>query len=152
MIQVKGHNGRVEFDGQFVKIIRKGFLARASVGKGEKRIPVTAISSVQWKPAGALVNGYIEFGVPGGVERRAQFGRQTTDAVKDENSVLFTKSQMPAFERLRTAVEQALRSVPQPASGGTSLADELTKLAVLVREGVLSEAEYEQQKARLLTR
>jgi tetratricopeptide (TPR) repeat protein len=57
-VHAKGHNGQVHFDGVYVTITRKGFLARTSVGKGEKRIPLTAISAVQWKPPGALVNGF----------------------------------------------------------------------------------------------
>jgi hypothetical protein len=61
MISAKGHNGTVHFDGRFVTIERTGFLARASVGKGTKRIPITSIQAIQWKPPGMLVNGYIEF-------------------------------------------------------------------------------------------
>jgi hypothetical protein len=38
MISAKGHNGTVHFDGRFVTIERKGLFARASVGKGDKRI------------------------------------------------------------------------------------------------------------------
>ena len=53
----KGQGGELHFDGRVVTIARKGFLARATVGKGEKRIPVQSIAAVQWKPAGALVNG-----------------------------------------------------------------------------------------------
>jgi hypothetical protein len=48
--------------------------------------------------------------------------------------------------------EQAFRSYVQEtaASGGASTADELSKLADLRAKGVLSDAEFEAQKARLL--
>ncbi len=78
MTQAHGHNGQVQFDGQYVTIARKGFLARATVGKGEKRIPLTAITSVQWKPAGALVNGFIQFETAGPV--RSSVSRLRTPA------------------------------------------------------------------------
>ena len=46
--------------------------------------------------------------------------------------------------------EQARRSYIQDAAGGSSTADELKKLSDLNSSGVISEAEYENQKARLL--
>ena len=70
----KGHNGTVTFDGDFVTIERTGFLARTSVGKGTKRIPVSSITAVQWKPAGGMVNGFISFTVGGGNEAHSRFG------------------------------------------------------------------------------
>jgi len=67
--EVQGRNGVVSFDGPFVTINRKGFVARATVGKGEKRIPVGSISAVQLKPAGPMMNAFIQFTMPGGNER-----------------------------------------------------------------------------------
>ncbi len=37
-VTAKGYNGQASFDGRFITITRKGFVARGSVGKGEKRI------------------------------------------------------------------------------------------------------------------
>jgi hypothetical protein len=59
VMQVKGHTGTVRFDGRMITILRTGFLARASVGKGEKQIPLSHVTAVQFKPAGPLVNGFI---------------------------------------------------------------------------------------------
>jgi hypothetical protein len=48
--------------------------------------------------------------------------------------------------------EQAFRSyVQETAAGSASTADELSKLADLRSKGVLSDAEFEAQKAKLLT-
>lgn len=158
MIEVKGHNGQIIFDGQYVTITRRGFLARTTVGKGEKRIHISQISSVQWKPAGPFVNGFIQFSAAGGNERRSKFGSQTTSAVNDENSVLFTTRQRAAFEDLRAAVEAAIANHHTPgalaAPAGppppASVADELAKLAALRDQGALTETEFQQQKTRLL--
>lgn len=154
MIEASGQGGQVQFDGQHVTIARKGFLARATVGKGEKRLHIAQISGIQWKPAGPFVNGFIQFSVPGGNERRSAFGSQTATAAKDENSVVFTKKQQPNFEKLRAALDQAIagQHAPQSATGTTpvSVAEELAKLAALREQGILSPAEFEQQKARLL--
>ncbi|WP_439943368.1 DUF4429 domain-containing protein [Streptomyces sp. BBFR115] len=153
MIEVSGRGGQIQFDGQYVTITRKGFLARTTVGKGEKRLHISQIAAVQWKPAGAFVHGFIQFTLPGGNERRSAFGSQTKSAVQDENSVVFTKQQQPQFEKLRAALDQAIASQhsPQsPAAASSSLADELAKLAALRDQGILSDAEFHQQKARLL--
>lgn len=152
MIEAKGHTGAVSFDGQHVTIIRKGFLARASVGKGEKRLHVGQIAAVQWKPAGPLVNGFIQFTVPGGNERRSAFGSQTSSAAHDENSVVFTRKQMPDFERLRAAIDEAIsrQHAPQDGAGYGSVADELAKLASLRDGGVITAADFEVVKAKLL--
>jgi uncharacterized protein DUF4429 len=106
-IVAQGQGGTVMFDGHFVTITRKG-LGRLVVGKGEKRIPLRSITAVQLKPAGPLVNGFIQFSMSGGEERRSQFGRQTFDAAGDENSGVFYRKQQPAFEQLRAAIEQAI--------------------------------------------
>ncbi|MGW2620333.1 DUF4429 domain-containing protein [Streptomyces sp. NPDC001500] len=155
MIEVSGQGGQIQFDGQYVTITRKGFLARATVGKGEKRLHVSQIAATQWKPAGPFVNGFIQFTLPGGIERRSAFGAQTANAAQDENSVVFTKKQQPEFEKLRAAVDQAIAAQHAPPAhaapaSSTSVADELTKLAALRDQGILSPAEFEQQKARLL--
>ncbi|NUV60626.1 DUF4429 domain-containing protein [Streptomyces sp. CAI-85] len=155
MIEVKGHTGQVAFDGEYVTIMRKGLNARLSVGKGEKRMHISQISGVQWKPAGLLVNGFIQFTVPGGNERRSAFGSQTKDAAHDENSVVFHKKQMPQFEKLRTAVEAAIAAHHKASAApaivsSESVADELAKLGALREQGLLSPEEFEAQKARLL--
>lgn len=151
MIEAKGHNGQVQFDGEYVTITRKGFLARSSVGKGEKRIHVSQIAAVQWKPPGALMNGFIQFTVPGGAERRSQFGSQTSSAVNDENTVLVTKKQAPQFEELRAAVDEAIaRSHAAAPSPQASLADELAKLQQLADDGVISPEDLAAAKAKLL--
>lgn len=158
MFEVKGKSGQIQFDGQYVTITRKGFLARSLVGKGEKRLHISQIASVQWKPAGAVINGFIQFGMAGGVERRSKFGSQTQDALKDENSVVFTKQQMPQFEELRKHLDDAIAQQHAPQQqvwqqqppAAPSVADELAKLGQLVQQGILTQAEFEQQKARLL--
>jgi Domain of unknown function (DUF4429)/Short C-terminal domain len=149
----EGHNGQVNFDGTFVTITRKGFLARASIGKGEKRIPLTSITAVQIKPAGSMVNGFIQFSLPGGNEGRSKFGSQTMDASKDENTVLFTKKQQADFEQLRDEIERAIvaRHAPAvPSAAAPDLADQLGKLAALRDGGILTDEEFAVQKARLL--
>ncbi|MGH4015246.1 MAG: DUF4429 domain-containing protein [Pseudonocardiaceae bacterium] len=147
-MQVKGHTGTVEFARTSVTITRTGFLARASVGKGGKRIPLGQITAVQFKPAGILVNGFIAFTVGGGNEQRSRFGRQTTDAAHDENGVIFWTRQQAAFEQLRDAIEAAM--VTPAGAVQPDAVDQLRRLAELRDAGVVSSEEFNTAKARLL--
>lgn len=152
MLEVTGHNGQITFDGQTVTISRRGILARMTVGKGQKTIHIAQISGVQWKPAGPFVNGFIQFTIPGGNERRSKFGSQTDTAVSDENSVIFMTKQQAAFEQLRDAVTQALaaRHAPTQAAQPAGLADEIAKLADLHSQGVITAEEFDAGKRRIL--
>lgn len=156
-METKGHNGQISFDGQYVTLTRQGLLGRLSVGKGEKRWHISQISSIQWKPAGPFVNGFIQFSASGGNEQRSRFGSQTTSAASDENSVLFTKKQMPDFQQLRTAIEAAIAAQHAPpgqpatdVAGPQTVTDELAKLGGLYQQGLITEAEFEAGKNRIL--
>lgn len=152
-LEAKGRNGQVRFDGRFVTIDRKGVLARLSVGKGEKRIPVAAITAVQWKKPGPMVNGFIQFTVAGGNERRSRFGSQTTDAARDENSVVFSRGQARWFGAIRAAVEAAIADQHRPAAAAAAgPLDQMAKLAELHAAGVLSDEEFTAKKADILDR
>lgn len=157
---LRGVTGRkpqteVQVDEDFVTIRRIGFDTRILVGKGEKRIPIHAITAVQWKPPGKRVSGFIEFSLGGGDERRSRFGTQTMDAAKDENSVVFTIHDEPAFQAVREAVEVAIANRHRPADRSLptpDLLEQLDRLASLRDRGVLNEEEFAAQKARLLDR
>lgn len=155
-MEVKGHNGTVTCDDTFVTITRKGALARMTVGKGDKRVPIASINAVQWKPAGAMVNGYIEFSMGGGNENRSKFGSATVDAGKNENAVLFTKKQMPEFETLRAFIENKIVArhahAGQSAQVAPDLAGQIKQLAELRDQGILSSDEFDAKKADLLSR
>ena len=158
VIEVEGHGGTLTtFDGRTITILRKGFLARTTVGKGEKQIPLAHLTAVQFKPAGRLINGFIQFTVGGGIEPRSSFGHQTMDAVTDENSVVFTHAQSKAFEDLRDAVQAALveyhhsTRLPQTPAPD-AIPEQIKQLADLRDSGALTDAEFEAKKAELLGR
>lgn len=154
VMKVEGHTGTVYFDGSTIRIERKKALGRLSAGKGEKIIPLAAITSVQVKPAGAMVNGFIQFTVPGGIEGRGGFGSQTFDAVADENSIIFRKKSQAAFEALRDAVQHALAEHHQGTANRNPVANDaagkLKQLGELRDSGVITGEEFEAKKAELL--
>jgi len=151
--EVKGYNGTAMFDGHFLNITRTGVLARGSVGKGGKSIPIGSVTAVQWKEPGGMVNGFIQFSVLGGNELRSKFGKQTVNAVNDENSIILRKGKSEEMAGLRTAVMEAIRNRAMPQAAvvqQSSTADEILKLVSLRDAGALSNDEFEAQKAKLL--
>ncbi len=155
VIKCKGVNGTIIFDGTWVTIDRsKGLLARSTVGKGEKKIALTQITSVRWKQPSHMVRGYISFSLPGGVETRSRFGSQTVDAAKDENAVIVAHSQVDEFLALKAKIEEALahhhslatESAQAPVSADDP-AEQLKKLADLHQSGLLTDEEFAAKRA-----
>lgn len=159
-VTAKSSSGEVTFDGDFVTIRRVGFTARLTIGKGTKSLHISHITGVQWKPAGPIIAGFLEFTLPGGTERQSKFGSQTTDAATSENAVVFNRKQQPAFERLRSAVENAINTQhdhearasdtggePPP---GNDLTTRLHELADLHDSGALTDDEFAAVKRRII--
>ncbi len=75
------------------------------------------------------------------------------DAVADENTFLFDEKNNAEAEIVRNYIESRMKEIrtPQPAKAAVvSLGDELTKLAALRTQGLLSEDEFQAAKTRLL--
>ena len=153
IIQAKGRNGQITFDGDTVVISRKGSLGFLSHGfVGEKRIDISSITAIEFKETGAWVPGFIRFDYAGstpmtGGAREADF---------DPNGVVFSDpGANREFKALRGAIEDArvkLRSPesPTPVGTGGGVAEELEHLASLRDRGILTADEFAQQKARVL--
>lgn len=93
-IFAKGVNGQVELYDNKVCIHRKGVLGFLTQGlKGDKNIMISSISSIQFKNAGAMFNGYIQFAFMGGQEAKGGIFQGT----QDENTVMFTKKTTASF-------------------------------------------------------
>jgi hypothetical protein len=146
----QGHNGQVTLSNEALTISRKGVLGFLTQGlKGEKRIPYSSISAVQYKKAGLVVNGYIQFSILGGIESRGG----AFAAGVDENTVMFRSSQNQQFARLRDEVERRVsvaKATKGFATGSTSRAEQLSKLADLLDRGLLSKDEFLAEKAKIL--
>jgi hypothetical protein len=107
-------------------------------------------------PAGPVINGFIQFTLPGGNERRSEFGKQTFDAAGDENSIVFTQAQESYFLAFRDAVEAALNARHNPPAfavpAQASVLDQLAQLASLRDAGIVTAEEFESKKTELLGR
>lgn len=149
ILDVKGVNGQIQLYNDHIVISRKGALGFLTQGhKGRKSVFIRQISSVQFKDPGLASNGYIQFAFLGGQETKGGL----FNATRDENSVMFSRGQRKNFERLRDEVMARIGEAGAPAhSPPASIADELTKLATLRDQGILSADEFESAKRRALS-
>lgn len=150
-ITAKGMNGQITLAGHRVIISRKGLGAAFTQGfRGEKEILLSSITAIQMKKAGPLFNGFIQFSFGGGSETK----KGLTDAVKDENTVMFrTGKQQEEFLRLKMAIDRerdALTRASVASSHGPSGIGEIERLADLFERGLLTEKEYRRAKQKAL--
>ncbi len=97
-----GNNGQIQlFDDRLV-ITRKGLIGFLTQGfGGEKTIPYSSISAVQFRDPGVIVLGYIQFKIMGAPEG--------SNPATDENTVNFVKgSQEVEFGRLKQHLDGIL--------------------------------------------
>ena len=142
----KGVNGTLELLENRVRIKRKGALSLMLHGlKGDKEILIKQISSIQFKKASNFTNGYIQFAFLGGTEAHGGL----LQATQDENTVVFNKWQMSAFEEIKSILEEKMVESTKEVKSGSSLND-LEKLAELKDKGVITEEEFEAKKKQIL--
>lgn len=145
---VKGVNGQVDFDGETLKIARKGGVAALThTLQGERVIPISQVISVQFKDATRLTNGYIHFATASTTAINS-----LAFVAADPNTVIFKLAQEDEFAQLRQEATDAAEK-NRSAGGSTvieSPLDALKKLKELFDNGVISEEEYIGKKALLM--
>lgn len=150
---MKGVQDLLEVFEDKVTITPKGILGFMNKGlKGTKSIPFTSITAIQFKEAGAVFSGFLQFTIPGGNESRGG----VFSAASDENSFMFAnKSNNELAIKIKEYIEGNVRELQKPShvasQSTTSLADELKKLASLRDGGILSEQEFQTAKIRLIS-
>jgi hypothetical protein len=129
------------------------------IGKGFKEIQIKSLTGIQFKPPAFLSHGYIQFVFPGSSEVKT---RSTSDLAKDENTVIFNKHEYKNFLKAKELIEEYMNepenntfasndhsSTTTPVNN-YSVADEITKLAALKDQGILTEEEFTAKKKQLL--
>lgn len=132
-----------------VAITPKGVLGFLNKGlKGTKEIPFASIYAIQFKEAGNLTSGFLQFTIPGGNESRGGLFA----AAQDENTFMFTKINNILAKEIKDYIDGAVRKsrAAQAPTFATNLSDELQKLAQLKAQGILSEEEFQAAKKKLI--
>lgn len=150
LMELNGTNGQLELYEDKVIIKRNGLGNKLIFGfKGDKTIYINQISGIEFKEAGFLA-GYIQFTLPGGIERRG--GLTGKDgAVRDENTVTFTVKQKDIARQIKEYVESRMNSLSQPSViSSTSDPDIIRKYKQLWDDGIITKDEFDAKKRELL--
>ena len=140
----------VTVDEHGVAIQQKGVLNALAVGiTGNKQLPFTSMTAVQFKPAGML-SGYIQFTVLGGNEAKGG----VFQAAGDENTIMFTKKEQDEANRLKQLVEGKIRETQAGKTSSTqplkSAAEQIREFKELLDMGAITQEEFDQKKSQLL--
>lgn len=137
----------MEMNKTSVLIKRAGMLGFLTQGmKGDKEILISQISSVQFKKANELINGYIQFAFVGGSESKGGI----LEAGSDENTVMFRLNQQPQFEAFKQELQERMNKLHAGNVNSHSNLDELEKLASLRDKKIITVEEFETKKHQLL--
>lgn len=148
----KGTNGTLVIKDYTIEIVRSGLNARLLGLRGNKEILIKNITSIQFKQPGLLTNGFIQFAFSGSSESKGG----VFDATKDENSIVFSKSELKNFERLKNIINekrssaQATESVSLPTHQTDDIYTQIEKLSALNEKGIITTEEFEIKKKQLL--
>ena len=156
LMEAKGIDGQLLLLEDGIRIKRREkteYLARGL--KGDKVIPYSQISSIEFRKAGMLANGCIQFLLL--FERKSKEG--VGNATLSENTVMFKPAQQPAFDRIKTAIETKMAvaktaavrvTIPRVAPQTIPYIEELEKLASLRDRGVITDDEFTAKKRQIL--
>lgn len=144
-MEVFGINGRLELCEDRIKIKRLGGTSPTIQGLMGKYILLSQISSIQFKEAGLLHLGYIQFVLTG--EQESEWDLRSTP---DENTVTFEFFQQKYFEQIKEAIERAMAIRSKLEGLKPPELAKLEKLSRLKDQGVFTEEEFNRKKQRLL--
>jgi Short C-terminal domain/Domain of unknown function (DUF4429) len=147
-MRADGHNGQIRAYDDRIVLSHQGVLGFLTNGiKGDKTVPYSSITAVQFKEASIWTNGYIQFSLKGGLEDT----RGIFAAATDENTVMFRMGeQAEQFARLKAFVEGKVREIASNGQLMPSSADEIAKYAALRDRGIITEDEFQKKKRSLL--
>ena len=120
--------------------------------QGAKTIPFFSISGIRLKDYGVLA-GYMHFSTQGEVSKGV------LDTISDENTFTFAgmmpgekKRQNELAHKIKQYVENKIQDIHRAKSNSSnpSMSDELMKLAEMKEKGILSDAEFQAAKLRLI--
>jgi ribosomal protein L7/L12 len=142
----------LELRGDTITIKKRGWAnALASGMNGARTIQLSSITAVQMKPAGMMM-GYILFSYAGS----KPFMGGMWEATQDPDAFLFGKDLNGQVAEFKAQVEKRMRESKQPAPAPANnpsgrLMDDLRKLVEFKNQGILSQAEFDAAKKKLLS-
>lgn len=154
IVEARGLSGQVSFDGNSVRITRRGLFPWLLFGSGGvKTFPLKSITAVQHRRCG-WYKGYLQFSVQGELEYGSGRTDITPSLIHDENTVVFYFRAQQVFQSLATMLNAAIAAGSQPVASHLpdSPLRQIEDLGRMRDAGYLTEAEYAEKKQVLLSR
>jgi len=130
---------------------KKGMMGVLMAGGAEQTIRVRDIRAVEFKNAGSVINGYIQFSTGSSAKSGGGGILAVVDAGDEPNTVHFAKKAQDDFDTLKDKVEEMMDSLDNQGSvTAPTSADELKKYGDLLKEGLISQEEFDQKKKEIL--
>lgn len=157
--KLKGQNGMILLYEDSLAISKKtfgGFVSQGGAVSGERRFFFQDIASIEYKKPG-WTNGYIKIITAGSVETNAKVGlfKTSSNSMKDQNTLVLmalTKSKANKIDDFYNMIMARMLNAKTAKSAAPQVSkmDELKKLSELRDSGVLSEKEFQKEKAKIL--
>ncbi|QTH21722.1 SHOCT domain-containing protein [Rhizorhabdus wittichii] len=113
---------------------------------GTKRVPAANITALNWREPGDWLAGFLEISILG----EQPPSPMASPNVQNQNRLKYERADQPKFVALKEWIEARMAKPQGGQPAASSIADELGKLAALLRDGVITQDEFDQQKAKLL--
>lgn len=142
---VKGVNGKLTVTPTKIGLSHPWWSIQGGAS-GTKEIRIEQITAVQYKPVSLFTRGYLRFSFVGGQESKRG---GTYAAVRDENAIVFKRSQQKKFLQAKALIEQYQMALARPSA---SVAPTLTleQLTQLREQGIISQEEFQAKSRQLL--
>ncbi len=141
----KGIRGQLKLSGNTVSILRKGVWFGPM--SQDLEINIDAITAISFKAAGTFAQGSIKILWPG-AQDDGYYGRYYKSC--NPKTVMFVRSQMKEFVAIKEAIEKRMAEREANAFKPESSANDLLKFADLLSQKLITQAEFDTQKAKIL--
>lgn len=143
LMELTGVNDQLEVYDDRVIIRRKNSKAKFS---GDKTIYLNQVTGVEFKKAGRLIAGYLQFTLPGSVSSK----KGIHDAVHNENSVVFNNKYNDEAEEIKLKIEALIKNQSKSNDVKLDDTDLLRKYKQLFDDGIITQEEFQAKKKEIL--
>ena len=115
---------------------------------GKKKFYYSDLTAVQFREAGKITDGYLEFEYPG-----SRSGN-SSGAYTSENSIAFASVHMGQMKDIYAFIDEKIKECKLGRSAGgkaTTSADDLLKYSELLEKGLITKEEFEEKKKEVMS-
>ena len=154
IIELEGHVQVVTvYPKKIVISGKKGFMGAMATGGTNQEIRIKDITGIEFKENDNWTKGHIVFNTAATVTKGATGLLSGLSSEPNPNRVIFNKKQNDSFVELKQKIEEIMDQMD--SNQGTtvqapSAADEIQKFSTLLKDGLITQDEFDEKKKKLL--